>query len=82
MTARISDPFVKSCSIQPRRQYGDIPILLPSKQTREGQILNGAADTPDVFFLSANPHKMEESHFYLIYRVPPRGTLPDMNKLD
>jgi hypothetical protein len=31
MIARLSNPLEKSCSIHPRRQYGDVPILLPSK---------------------------------------------------
>ena len=31
MIARLSNPLEKSCSIHPRRQYGDNPILFPSK---------------------------------------------------
>jgi hypothetical protein len=31
MIARLYNPLEKSCSIHPRRQYGDNPILFPSK---------------------------------------------------
>ena len=66
MLVLISDPLAKSCSIHPRRPTSSDSLEERFVKARSSMALRTYLMA---FFIRANPHKMEESLYVLLFRM-------------